>query len=242
VSARLADPRVQGALILGLVSGAAWVALGWIEATAPGRLAELCLAPLAGGAALAPLLAMWLLMGAAMMLPTAAPALDLYLRLAARIETARMLHIAGFAAGYLGVWAGFAAAAALAQTLAGPALGALPPDRLTGALLLLAGGYQFSAMKAACLSHCRSPLAYFMGHWRNGPVGAFRLGLGHGAHCLGCCWALMLLMLAAGAMNLAWMAALGALMLAEKTLPGAARWGRLLGLAAVLAGAWLIAT
>jgi len=117
----------------------------------------------------------------------------------------------------------------------------VPADRLSGTLLLLAGLYQLTPVKRLCLDACRNPLGFFMRHWREGPAGALRLGARHGIVCLGCCWALMGLMLIAGAMNLVWMAALGILMLAEKTLPHADRAGRLLGVSFAGAGAALLA-
>lgn len=241
----LARPRVLAGAMVGLGAGAAWVALAWLhaaEAEAPMGLAELCLAPHAAGTGgFGALSAMWVLMGAAMMLPTAAPAIDLYIRLAARMEARAGLHLAAFAGGYLAVWSAFGLAAAALQARAGPALAALPADAVSGALLLIAGAWQLTPLKEACLAACRNPLGFFMRHWRDGPAGALRLGCLHGAVCLGCCWALMGLMLIAGAMNLLWMAALGLLMLAEKTLPWADRAGRGLGLALCLAGAALLA-
>jgi len=122
------------------------------------------------------------------------------------------------------------------------AAAALPQGAVAGGLLLLAGFYQLTPLKQACLTLCRNLLAFFMSHWREGVGGALRMGLHNGAICIGCCWALMGLMFLSGTMNLAWMAALGLLMLLEKTAPGAARLGRLTGLAMALAGAALIAT
>jgi predicted metal-binding membrane protein len=90
---------------------------------------------------------------------------------------------------------------------------------LTAGLLLAAGLYQLSPVKMACLAQCRSPAEFLARHWRPGRTGAFRLGLEHGAYCLGCCWALMLLLFAAGIMNLVWIVGLSALVLAEKLAP-----------------------
>lgn len=171
----------------------------------------------------ASLLLMWALMTAAMMAPTALPVLTAYRGLTEGRDGAN----AGFAAlagGYLLVWLGYAVvAAALQYALAVAAL--LSPHAisvsawLTAALLFLAGLYQFSALKAACLSRCRAPLVYFMSHWRAGPSGALRMGLAQGAVCVGCCWALMLLAFVGGAMNLIWMGGAMVLMALEK-LPG----------------------
>ena len=106
-----------------------------------------------------------------------------------------------------------------------------------GALLLFAAGaYQLTPIKQACLRHCRAPAQYMAGHWRPGTAGAFRMGLGHGAYCLGCCWLLMGLLFLGGVMNLLWIAAIALFVLAEKLLPvraGAARWT---GVVMMLAG------
>lgn len=235
-------PRVLGWAALGLIVLAAWVAIlslhGRVGAEAD-WLAALCMA-LPGETGFATLAAMWVLMGAAMMLPTAAPAIDLYGRLVRKEPETQARQMAGFVAGYLVAWSGFGLAAAVLDWAAADLLGAVPPDALIGALLVVAGLYQLTPIKQACLAACRNPLGHFMRHWREGQLGALRLGMSHGAVCVGCCWALMALMLASGAMNPAWMVALGLLMLAEKTLPGADRAGRFLGLAAALAGAALI--
>jgi predicted metal-binding membrane protein len=117
------------------------------------------------------------------------------------------------------VWLAFAFAATALQAglrWLGADLAAPP---VAAALLAGAGAYQFSALKHACLAKCRRPLPYFMAHWTEKPWGVFCMGLRQGALCLGCCWALMLLALAAGFMNVAWMAAIGVLMALEKTLP-----------------------
>jgi predicted metal-binding membrane protein len=111
-----------------------------------------------------------------------------------------------------------------------------------GALLVGAGLYQFSALKDLCLTQCRSPLAFFLTHWRDGTRGALYLGVRHGIHCVGCCWALMALMLVAGAMNITWTAVLTALMLAEKMLPGGRVVGRVVGVGLFIWGGALLAS
>lgn len=242
-----------GGVVLG--SLAAWVALAALHEGIPGALpgsqidwlSALCRgAALPIGAALPGAITIWLLMSVAMMLPNAAPAIDIHVRLTRRIESRRAAHVAGFAGGYLLAWAGFAVIAGGAQAVAGANVAefaaTLPQPALAGGLLLLAGFYQLMPLKQACLTLCRNPLAFFMSHWREGAGGALRMGLHHGAICIGCCWALMGLMFLTGVMNLAWMAVLGLLMLLEKTVPGAAGAGRLTGLAMALAGAALIVT
>jgi len=243
-----------GAVMLG--SLAAWVALAVLHEALPELavsgsgiewLSALCRGiGLSFGAALPGAVTIWVLMSVAMMLPTAAPAIDIYVRLTRRIEARRAAHVAGFAGGYLIAWAGLAVIAGGAQASLGDALFAhpasAPQNVLAGGILLLAGLYQLTPLKQACLTLCRNPLAFFMSHWREGVGGALRMGIHHGMICIGCCWALMGLMFLSGAMNLAWMAALGLIMLLEKTVPGAAHAGRLTGSALALAGAALIAT
>ncbi|WP_305989324.1 DUF2182 domain-containing protein [Roseibium sp. MMSF_3544] len=163
---------------------------------------------------------MWSLMSLAMMAPTAFPAFRTYSDLT-HTEAASGVSLAVLVLGYLTVWIGFAVPAAFLQVhLAGQGLldqaGQSTSGLLNAALLVLAGLYQFSTLKNACLSACRSPMTFFMSHWQPGLQGAFRLGLRLGAVCLGCCWALMLLAFVAGTMNLAFMGLAMVLMTLEK--------------------------
>src|SRR5262249_51206130 len=151
--------------------------------------------------------AMWDVMMVGMMAGSAAPVLLRFAQSQAGrgggVRAATLL----FGLGYLIVWTGFSAAAAFAQwglheaALLSPAMAASSP-RLAGAILLAAGAYQFAPLKQACLSHCRTPLASLVTRWRDGSIGALRMGLAHGAHCLGCCGALMLVLFGVGVMNL----------------------------------------
>ncbi|MCX7646557.1 MAG: DUF2182 domain-containing protein [Rhodobacteraceae bacterium] len=200
----------------------------------------------AGAADLAPgaLFGMWAVMAAAMMLPTFAPALRAFLALPA--PAGRPAEAAGLVAGYLAVW--LAAAAGLAALQGALARrGILAPDgqslsaALTAGLFLLAGLYQLTPAKAACLSHCRSPVATFLAAWRPGVAAALALGLRMGRDCLGCCWALMLLALAGGMSNLLWMG-LGTLLMTLEKLPQVGRpLTRPLGWALLGAGAAVVA-
>lgn len=165
------------------------------------------------------LAAMWAVMAAAMMAPTAVPALRTFLALPA--PAGGEGQAAALIAGYLAVW--LAAALGFAALQLGLATrGLLAPDGLslsaplTAAFLALAGGYQFSALKAACLSRCRAPLPVFLAHWRPGLGPAFGIGLRMGADCLGCCWALMLLAFVGGMGNLLFMGLATLLMVTEK--------------------------
>ena len=151
-----------------------------------------------------------------------------------------------FYSGYLSVWLAFSLVAASLQLVLG-ATGLLSADdrlgpRLSGLFLLGAGLYQATPLKSSCLRHCRNPLTFFLARWRDGPVGALRMGIGHGVFCLGCCWALMALALVLGVMNLAWMAALAFVVGVENLAPKGAVVGRVLGLALALWGAVVWAT
>jgi predicted metal-binding membrane protein len=167
----------------------------------------------------------WTAMMAAMMLPSAAPLVLLYGRHASATSSGLLM------VGYLLAWAAVGLAAyALDMRLPDPGNG------VVAAVLIVAGLYQLTPLKTACLKRCRSPLDFLVAHWRGGRTGAFRLGVEHGAYCVGCCWALMLVLVVAGAMGLVWVIAIAAAVAAEKLLP-AGRWlGRAGGIALVTAG------
>jgi predicted metal-binding membrane protein len=198
-------------------------ALSWwfvIAGGGMGRMDGMAMAP-----PLAAVVLMWWLMMAAMMLPAAAPSVLLYAQVRRR-ELARGSSLAApwtFLAGYLLVWLLFSlTAAALQGALTGPAM-RLDDKRAQAGVLIAAGLYQLSPLKGACLRQCQSPAQFFARHWRPGPVGALRLGLLHGAYCVGCCWMLMAILFVGGVMNLALVAALTLLVSAEKLLPGGRR-------------------
>jgi predicted metal-binding membrane protein len=123
----------------------------------------------------------------------------------------------------------------LAEYLGAPAPATWAPLAL-GDVLIVAGLYQFTALKQACLDNCRSPFVFITRHWREGYDGALRIGMVHGLYCLGCCWALFAVLVAAGAMSLAWMLLLTLVVFAEKVLPGARRTSQLVGLGLILLG------
>ena len=112
---------------------------------------------------------------------------------------------------------------------------------LGGAILIGAGAYQVTPWKGACLTHCRNPLGFLMTSWRDGRLGAFRMGIGSGMYCLGCCWALMCVLFVVGVMNLVWVAALTGFVLLEKCGPAGALVTRMAGAAMLLAGIVVIA-
>jgi len=181
----------------------------------------------------------------AMMLPTVAPSASVFASLAARREPGRTNGAtATYVAGYAASWITFAAPAALIQWALTQALLLDPMARstntiLSSAILLAAGVYQWLPLKTACLSKCRTPLAFFMANWRDGWRGAFWLGLRHGGYCVGCCWLLMAVMFVVGAMNLAWMGLIMLLVLSEKLIAANWRFDQALGAALIAAGLWI---
>jgi predicted metal-binding membrane protein len=205
------------------------------------RLFTLCLTPAvtAGPAKAFVLWSMWFLMAVAMFLPSAAPLIRTYGELADKARTKRQLVVHPFVliAGYLLVWLvaalGFAAATMFIQ---GRIALSSAPAPLTGfagaAALALAGLYQFSSLKLACLEKCRHPFAILFSRWSPRPAAVFRLGIEQGGWCLGCCWALMFVMFAVGIMNIFWMALGAVFAVVEKQVEG--------HLASRLAGAILL--
>ncbi len=191
--------------------------------------------------------AMWAVMMVAMMVPGAAPMILIFARAdrsqgGTRPYTATTL----FALGYVLVWAVFSMAATVMQwglqnaALLSPMMIATSTV-LGGILFVAAGVYQWTPLKYACLKHCRSPLAFIMGRWRPGRAGAFRMGVGHGAFCLGCCGFVMGLLFVGGVMNLAWVAAITLFVVAEKLLPRGEWIARAGGVAMLAAGIYLLA-
>jgi predicted metal-binding membrane protein len=174
-------------------------------------------------------LGIWIVMMAAMMVPSAIPTVALHARLSpARSHLPSLL----FAAGYLAIWSATGIAAFAAATIGGRVTGDfLRWDEagrwVAGATVLAAAVYQLTPLKDACLSRCRSPMTFLLGSWRPGPIGAFRMGSASGLWCTGCCWALMAALFALGVMSIRWMALVAAVVALEKTLPwrGLASWG-----------------
>ncbi|HJR58310.1 MAG TPA: DUF2182 domain-containing protein [Vicinamibacterales bacterium] len=191
--------------------------------------------------------AMWAVMMTAMMLPSAAPLVLLYagaLRARGEAGAGRQLYAMG--AGYVLVWALFSVGATVLQRVLSSAL-VLNPMMETAtpaagaAVLAIAGLYQLTPLKSACLRVCRSPLSYLLQRWRSGASGAFRLGVHHGVYCVGCCWALMLLLFAGGVMNLAVIVALTVWVIVEKFAPFGEQTARVSGVALLALAAWMVA-
>jgi predicted metal-binding membrane protein len=190
--------------------------------------------------------AMWAVMMVGMMTPSAAPVVLLFAGMRRGVGAHPVpAVVVAFVAGYLLVWALFSAAAALAQwALHQAAL--LSPMMTTSsawlgaAILIAAGVYQLTPFKGTCLTHCRSPLGFLMSHWREGTAGALRMGIAHGAYCLGCCWALMCVLFVVGVMNLLWVAAMAMFVLVEKIGPSGIWLSRVAGIAMIAAGGYLL--
>lgn len=190
---------------------------------------------------------MWAVMMVAMMAPSATPMVLMFARVK-RERHADQTPVPAtivFLCGYLMVWTLFSAGATLAQwglhsaALLSPAVISVTP-LIGGVLLILAGVYQFTPLKRACLAQCRTPLGFLMAEWRAGTRGALIMGVHHGIYCLGCCWLLMTLLFVAGVMNLLWVALIAVTVLVEKIAPAGQWVSRTIGLLAVGWGVWLL--
>jgi predicted metal-binding membrane protein len=195
---------------------------------------------------------MWAVMMAGMMLPSGSPVLLMY-GVAVRRQASPVTDVAAgrqiyaLASGYLAVWALFSVVATAAQFILSTELAALSPmmtltsPRVGALLLVVAGVHQLTPLKRVCLQECQSPLGFLMHHWRAGTAGAFRMGFDHGVYCVGCCWALMLLLFVGGVMNLTVIAALTALVAVEKLSPFGIHTARVSGLLLIGSAAWMLA-
>ena len=240
--------------LMGLLISLAWLIL-WVWDRSPygryldhGQLGEIGIDGSTGSVFLPVALYLigWILMTAAMMLPTTLPLLEIFRRLTVRRPDRSQL-MAGVISGYLSVWLAFGITAHSADWLLHQVVERSPWLETNGwvigaGTLLLAGGFQFTRLKYRCLDKCRAPLSFIMEHWRGRHEhrNALSLGINHGIFCVGCCWALMLLMFAVGVGNVGWMLALGTVMAVEKNMP----WGRKLsapvGLALLGCGALIL--
>jgi len=197
--------------------------------------------------AITPLFLMWTEMMVAMMIPSAAPMILIFARVNRQRREQERPFVPSilFLLGYLGVWSAFSLAAALAQwalhgaALLSPMMQSSSPA-LGGLLLISAGAFQWTPWKRACLNHCRSPLSFLLGDWREGRMGALAMGLRHGAYCTGCCWLLMALLFVSGVMNMLWVAVIAVFVLLEKVLPQGMRFGLAVSFVCIAWGAWMI--
>lgn len=187
-------------------------------------------------------LAMWTSMMVAMMFPTVAPIVLLH-RMVVRKQGGRLAPTVEFGAGYLLVWSAFGVVPlALLVGFREVSDGSTWVPRVGGLVLAVAGGYQFTRWKQACLRACRSPLTFLATHdFGRGPLAALRAGASHGAYCLGCCWALMTVLFVVGLMNLVWMAAIAVVFLAEKNWQHGPRLTAAVGTALVAFGVAVLA-
>jgi predicted metal-binding membrane protein len=190
-----------------------------------------------GPAGVALFLAAWVAMVVAMMLPSSLPLVRLFGEASSR-QPHPVAALGAFVAGYVGVWTAFGAVAFAFDGAVHTTVDAWPwlarHDWLIGAnLLVVAGAFQFTPLKYACLDRCRAPGAFLLRHYRRGPRNALAIGARHGAHCVGCCWALMLVMFAAGVASLVWMALLTTIMVHEKTHAAGRRAVPVTGVAAL---------
>jgi predicted metal-binding membrane protein len=215
--------QASSGLIVWLPALAGWLLLYWGATNMDSPAAQLTM-PMSNWSAVnwLAVFIMWAVMMAAMMLPTTVPMVSVFGTLNRnRGDASRTV---AFVAGYLALWTTFGAAATAAQWvlqtrgLLSPMIVSMSPV-LSAALLAIAGIFQFTPLKQACLRACRSPLGFLLTDWRDGLSGAARMGIRHGFYCLGCCWALMALLVVGGAMNLLWIAALTLLVAVEKLAP-----------------------
>jgi predicted metal-binding membrane protein len=241
LSGALAQPKRIALGCVAALTALGWAAVGLMSAGSPLNWQALCQPGMTGGIGeLALAVPMWIAMTLAMMLPSAGPMILTYAEIAdtAARKGEPVVSPLILTAGYVAVWLGFALAAALLQwALASAGLldGGSTGRLIGGTIFLLAGLYQFSTLKQACLTLCQRPFPFFFLNWTTERSGVWRLGWRQGVLCLGCCWAMMGLMFAVGAMNVVWMAALGVLMTVEK-LATTARFSEALGFVFVAVG------
>jgi predicted metal-binding membrane protein len=267
LGAVFARPKVLAIACVVALAGLGWLYLGLLVAQMGGPAGALDLLPRTiqilcsptfgialmpegawGVTAFALVALMWGAMTLAMMLPSAAPMILTYAEIAdtAARKGERIVSPFVLAAGYTMVWLGFAIVAALAQfafTRAALIDGGMASANglFSGAIFIAGGAYQFSALKDACLRQCQQPFSFFFTRWATTPRGVFRLGVQQGLFCLGCCWAMMLVMFAVGVMNVVWMAALGIVMTMEKIGSGR-RFTYAVGAALIAVGIAVVAS
>jgi len=233
----LATPALRDRVVLWggivIISALAWIYLYIMPMGASSWLLDFTL-----------MFLMWAVMMVAMMLPSAAPMLAMYARIASGRAGSHPYHVWMFTAGYFAAWTGFSlAVTALQYPLESASIlsPALRTGSVAGGVILTAAGiYQLTPLKNACLKWCRSPIGFFMTNWRDGAGGAFKMGLDHGVFCTGCCWMLMALLFVAGAMNLLWVAAISILVLLEKAAPYGRAIAYVSGVAMIGAGVVLM--
>ena len=258
LGAAFARPKTIAAFCVIALASLGWIYLGVLSANSTpvsgglwSWITALCRpAAVASSIAFTPFIliaTMWSAMALAMMLPSAAPMILTYAEIADTAARKGESVVSPFALafGYAAIWIAFALmAASLQMVLASAGLnwesGSDASSGIAGILFLVAGVYQFSSLKQSCLRACQRPFPFFFANWRTTISGVFGLGLRQGLHCLGCCWAMMLLMLITGAMNVVWMAGLGLVMTVEK-MTSTPRFSRILGVIFIMIGVAILA-
>ena len=250
MTALLGSPPARSRLVVGsgvvLVTAMAWAYL-FLLAARMGTMGSPFAMPMTSawtGQEIVLMWTMWAVMMAGMMLPSAVPMISAY---STTVRSGKAnLHGSTplFVVGYLVAWGAFAALGTAAQFVLHDAAlvdasGASRSNVLGGLILIGAGAYQFTSLKNACLTQCRAPLGFLLNQWRPGSGGAVVMGLRHGTLCIGCCWALMVMLFVLGVMNLWWIALVAAIVLLEKLVPSSALT-RVLGAALPLWGVALI--
>jgi predicted metal-binding membrane protein len=223
-------------VLLLILAGAAWARV-LVSPMGADDMAGMEMALHASVADAVAYVAAWAVMMTAMMLPSASPMIGLYAATQrnAGSTSLRAIRVGMFALMYLGLWA----LTGVPVYFASVALSAVSPGVLAyvvAAVLVLAGIFQFSPLKQVCLRHCRSPLGFLFGHWREGWQGGLAMGRAHALYCLGCCWALMAVLVVAGAMGLLWVLLIAAVVAAEKLLPRGEWIARAAGVGLILLG------
>src|SRR5688500_4247483 len=222
-------------VVLGVIAAGAWTHVArWRPGGDDMAGMEMSMAPtLLDGLAY---VVAWAIMMAAMMLPSALPMIGLYAGTQKAASTpARLASVALFALMYLGLWA-LTGLPVYAASLLLMAITAETLAYVVATVLVVAGVYQLTPLKQMCLRHCRSPLGFLLGHWRAGIRGALGMGAAHAVYCLGCCWALMVVLVVAGAMSLPWVLLIASAVAVEKLVPRGEWIARLTGVALVLLG------
>ena len=232
--------------LLILTSLAGWVFLAWaaLDMTNPLAMLMMPMSSLWSAANIIAIFIMWSLMMMAMMLPSAAPMILTFVGLSR--QNRMKFSTISFTGAYLVIWIIFSIGAVIIHWLLQykglmSAKMVTSSELLSGILLITVGVLQFSPLKKSCLKYCRSPISFLMTDWRKGIKGAWIMGFRHGWYCLGCCYALMLLLFVGGVMNLAWVAALTLAVAIEKMTPRGESIAKLLGGALILAGVFKIA-
>lgn len=239
----------NGVVTLIALSGFGWLLIFWSVANMSSPLVALTM-PMDPRWSFSEIVAVWLMwavMMGAMMLPSAIPMLVMHRRVAEKRDPDTRDASRWFLSAYLLTWTLFSVAASFMQWGFQRAdvlshMLAIQGHLVGGTILILAGVFQLSPFKAACLHKCRTPIGFLVTNWRSGRIGAFEMGLKHGQYCIGCCWALMMVLFVGGVMSLAAIASISGIVALEKLSSRGELLSRLGGFLLILWGLWLVAT